>query len=50
MVCAGSATAQQTPASMDIYGFAMLDMGHDFTSINPKSFDALRITRLPSFE
>jgi hypothetical protein len=36
--------------SMEIYGFAMLDIGHDFTQINPNWSDTLRVTRLPSFE
>jgi hypothetical protein len=35
---------------MEIYGFAMLDMGHDFEQINPDWFDTLRVTKLPSFE
>ena len=42
-----------TPAdpvpSLEIYGFAMLDIGHDFKSINPNWYDTLRLTRLPSF-
>jgi hypothetical protein len=48
----GDARAQAAPAgpSMEIYGFAMLDMGHDFTSINPNWFDTMRVTKLPSFE
>jgi len=49
---------QQTPVAMtpaepqpslEIYGFAMLDIGHDFKQINPNWFDTLRLTRLPSF-
>ena len=35
---------------MEIYGFAMLDMGHDFKQINPDWFDTLRVTKLPSFK
>ena len=42
------ATAQNP--SMDIYGFAMLDMGHNFRTIHPDWFDTMRVTRLPSFE
>jgi len=34
--------------SMEIYGFAMLDIGHNFTQIHPDWFDTLRVTRLPS--
>jgi len=51
---ASTARAQQpTPEpkpSMEIYGFAMLDMGHDFEQINPDWFDTLRVTKLPSFK
>jgi DcaP outer membrane protein len=47
-------TVAVTPAdpkpSMEIYGFAMLDIGHDFKQINPNWFDTMRVTRLPSFE
>ena len=44
------APAQDAKPSMEIYGFAMLDMGHDFTTIHPNWFDTLRVTKLPSFE
>ena len=44
------APAQDPKPSMEVYGFAMLDMGHDFKSIDPDWFDTLRVTRLPSFE
>jgi hypothetical protein len=47
-------TVAVTPAdpkpSFEIYGFAMLDIGHDFKQINPNWYDTLRLTRLPSFE
>ncbi len=36
--------------SLEIYGFAMLDIGHDFKQINPNWYDTLRVTRLPSFD
>ena len=42
-----SSSAQPKP-SLEIYGFAMLDIGHDFKQINPNWFDTLRVTRLPS--
>jgi len=35
---------------MTIYGFAMLDIGQNFKTINPNWFDTMRVTRLPSFE
>jgi hypothetical protein len=49
------AAASQQPAGepkpgFEIYGFAMLDMGHDFKRINPNWFDTMRVTRLPSFD
>jgi DcaP outer membrane protein len=46
-------TVQATPQpkpSFDIYGFAMLDIGHNFTQIHPDWSDTLRLTRLPSFK
>jgi DcaP outer membrane protein len=46
-------TSQAKPdakPSMEVYGFAMLDIGHDFKQINPNWFDTMRVTRLPSFE
>jgi hypothetical protein len=45
-----SAQSQATKPSMEVYGFAMLDIGHDFKTINPAWFDTMRVTRLPSFE
>jgi len=42
--------AQPSKASFEVYGFAMLDIGHDFKQINPNWSDTLRVTRLPSFE
>jgi hypothetical protein len=44
--------AAQPPSkpSMEIYGFAMLDIGHDFKQIDPDWSDTLRVTRLPSFQ
>jgi DcaP outer membrane protein len=36
--------------SLEIYGFAMLDIGHDFKQIHPDWYDTLRLTRLPKFE
>jgi hypothetical protein len=51
----GASTAFAQPApdakpSMEIYGFTMLDIGHDFEQINPDWFDTLRVTKLPAFE
>ena len=41
--------AEQKPR-MEIYGFAMLDFGVNFKSINPNWFDTMRVTRLPAFD
>jgi hypothetical protein len=41
------ATSQPKP-SFEIYGFAMLDIGHNFTQIHPDWTDTLRLTKLPS--
>ena len=36
-------------SSVDFYGYAMLDSGYNFGSINPDWFDVMRPTQLPSF-
>src|SRR5688572_29001721 len=49
----GSAPAgrqSDAKSTFEIYGFAMLDIGHDFKQIKPEWFDTLRVTRLPAFE
>jgi hypothetical protein len=43
-------TADEPKPRLDIYGFAMVDFGFNFTSINPNWFDTMRVTRLPTFE
>jgi outer membrane DcaP-like protein len=40
--------ATPTKPSAEVYGFAMLDIGHNFKTIDPNWFDTLRVTRLPS--
>lgn len=44
--------AQDSPRvkTFEIYGFAMTDMGYDSKQINPNWFDALRVTRLPTYK
>jgi Cu/Ag efflux protein CusF len=42
--------AAEPRPSMEVYGFAMLDIGHDFKQVDPDWFDTLRATKLPSFE
>jgi hypothetical protein len=51
-LCAGGARAQSTgdQAKIDLYGFAMLDMGYDFKQNDPNWFDVMRPTKLPAFE
>jgi hypothetical protein len=36
--------------SLEVYGFAMVDIGQNFTSINPNWFDTMRLTRLPTYK
>jgi len=45
-----SVSGESAKPSFEIYGFAMLDIGHDFKQIHPDWFDTLRLTRLPKFE
>jgi hypothetical protein len=51
---AGAQSSQQASTepkpSVEIYGFAMLDIGHDFKQIDPNWFDTMRVTKLPSVE
>ena len=42
--------AMAQPASLEIYGFAMLDMGINFKTIDPNWFDTMRLNKLPSFD
>jgi hypothetical protein len=42
--------AAEPKARLEVYGFAMLDFGFNFTSINPNWFDTMRVTRLPTFD
>ena len=54
LAAASAATAVAQPAadkpSLEIYGFAMLDIGQNFKQIDPAWFDTMRVTRLPSVE
>jgi hypothetical protein len=47
---AGAQAAPATKPSLEVYGFVMLDIGQNFTTIDPNWFDTMRVTRLPSFE
>ena len=56
LLVAAPMTAQETAPpeekkpTMDIYGFAMLDMGYQGGQNDPDWFDVLRPTKLPSYE
>lgn len=41
---------EEPQKSLEVYGFAMVDMGYDFKQINPNWSDALRINRLPTYK
>jgi hypothetical protein len=41
--------ATETKPEMNIYGFAMLDLGYDFGQNDPAWFDTMRPTKLPAF-
>ncbi len=47
---AAAAKDQSVASTFEIYGFAMLDIGHNFKQIDPDWTDTLRVTKLPSFE
>jgi outer membrane DcaP-like protein len=38
------------PRVLEVYGFAMMDAGYNTKQINPNWFDALRISKLPSYK
>ena len=56
LLLSGGAYAQEVEpqperqVSMEIYGFTMMDAGYDFKQVDPKWFDVLRPTKLPSFK
>jgi DcaP outer membrane protein len=41
---------QEPKPWMELYGFAMLDVGENFTRIDPDWYDTMRVTKLPAFE
>ncbi len=45
---ATNAAQTSSKAWMDIYGFAMMDIGYDFKQIDPNWFDTMKVTKLPS--
>ena len=47
------AAAQPAPTKkprLEVYGFVMLDIGENFTSIHPNWTDTMRVTKLPTFQ
>lgn len=42
--------ATEPKPSMTLYGFAMLDIGENFTQIHPDWFDTMRVSKLPSYD
>jgi hypothetical protein len=42
--------ATEPKPSMTIYGFAMLDIGQNFTQIHPDWYDTMRVSKLPSYD
>jgi hypothetical protein len=55
LAAASAAVAQETATeekkpTMDIYGFAMLDMGYEDGQSDPDWFDVLRPTKLPAYD
>ena len=50
VIAAAQSQTQDPKPSLEVYGFAMLDFGQNFNTINPNWFDTMRLTRLPKFE
>lgn len=48
LLCRAQETDQQKV--FEVYGFVMADAGYNTNQINPSWFDALRITKLPSYK
>src|SRR5262249_9687219 len=46
---AASGTTEEPKPRLDVYGFAMLDMGYQFKQNDPDWFDVIRPTKLPAF-
>lgn len=40
----------QNDNTFEVYGFAMAEAGYNFKTINPDWYDALRVTKLPSYK
>lgn len=42
--------AQDPKPTMTVYGFAMIDVGQNFTQIDPDWYDTMKVTKLPSYK
>jgi hypothetical protein len=49
-VSSARAQAPNDTPTVELYGFAMVDFGHNFQQIDPNWFDTMRITKLPSID
>jgi hypothetical protein len=47
--CYGFAQDSTRKPSLEVFGFVMADIGYDTKQINPNWFDALRVTKLPTY-
>jgi len=50
LVCAQTANPDEGKASLDVYGFIMMDAGYDFKQVHPDWFDVVRPVKLPSYK
>lgn len=50
LIITSDTQAQETKSRLDIYGFAMMDMGIDFKQVDRAWFDVVRPTKLPAVE
>ena len=47
---AAKPTATDPKPTMTVYGFAMIDVGQNFTQIDPDWYDTMKVTKLPSYK
>src|SRR5438067_434288 len=40
----------QKEVSLELYGFIMMDAGHNYNQIDPNWFDVMRPTKLPAYQ
>ena len=50
LACAGQTTPADPKPWLQLYGFAMMDMGYEFKQTHPDWFDVVRPTKLPQEE